>query len=868
MRYVMLFLVVVVALFGMSIPVTAQSDAVTISVAVPFFSADLFDQDFIAEFEAANPGITLHIVRSDENIPAPAQGLEAHLTAVQAYVSSADVVFIDSRTRTITPEATRAGYFLDLSPLVGVDTQLNVDDFYPAAWQSFQWDRGIWALPTALDFVVITYDEEDFNLAGLALPNERWSLFELADAAAKLTVKDQSGNVTQAGLGVSSAASPALFRSLLSAPLYDNSQIPNILEITSAEAENLLTQWRDLDQNGYLGNSNNGPLAVTFLSNGLRGPRANNPRGFSLLPGGVSGLVPQGVAISAGTRYPDQAYAVARWLTLRTELTARFSIAPARQSMVGMGGGGRNNLPADQQAFIAQAIASAQPLSEARFADRLSAALTKMKEEGVDAKTALEAIEAQAVQDLTAADAKKGTVAIEVATPPPPVVLAPGEIAIKFGVESFQGGLPNQEAWNALAAEFTATDGQVKAVTLEPILRTGSLQNLTDTYDCFYIAGNIVPGADLSLLLNVDPFMAADPTFDKDDVLAGLLSQLTRDNKIWALPLIIEPSILRYDRIGFDKSRVIPPELTWTVQNFTDTLHSLRIDPGDPAPFAATNANGGHLLILIAAYGGLPFDYSVSPVGINFTDPKTVDAIQQVLDLAKQGYIKYDSLATIAFGRGLADIENPIYTDVLNTFSARRAANIGGQGSDYRPIVYPIGTEFYAATYSVGAGYISAKTAAAEGCYRWLSAVARHPELFNAMPARRSLINDPVISATQGPDLTALYNRITELLNDPKTVVLPSLTAGSISGGATSFLLQRWLYEAFDTYVLQNGDLNEALRTAESYAKAYVECIAALPPYDPTAQSIQQYNRQFVGCATKVDSRLSGMFGGFGGQGQ
>ncbi len=61
----------------------------------------------------------------------------------------------------------------------------------------------------------------------------------------------------------------------------------------------------------------------------------------------------------------------------------------------------------------------------------------------------------------------------------------------------------------------------------------------------------------------------------------------------------------------------------------------------DPAPFQPNDPSGSYLLMLIAAFGGLPIDYRTDPPTINFTDAATVDAIRQVLDLAKDGYIAY-----------------------------------------------------------------------------------------------------------------------------------------------------------------------------------------------------------------------------------
>jgi ABC-type glycerol-3-phosphate transport system substrate-binding protein len=85
-------------------------------------------------------------------------------------VSTADVIYVDASS--LTAEATQAGYFLDLMPLVMNDPGINAADFIPAAWQSFQWDNGFWALPLSTDAVILTYDPAAFDEAGLAYPNE------------------------------------------------------------------------------------------------------------------------------------------------------------------------------------------------------------------------------------------------------------------------------------------------------------------------------------------------------------------------------------------------------------------------------------------------------------------------------------------------------------------------------------------------------------------------------------------------------------------------------------------------------------------------------------------------------------------------
>ncbi len=132
------------------------------------------------------------------------------------------------------------------------------------------------------------------------------------------------------------------------------------------------------------------------------------------------------------------------------------------------------------------------------------------------------------------------------------------------------------------------------------------------------------------------------------------------------------------------------------------------------------------------------------------------------------------------------------------------------------------------------------------------------------MPARRSLINDPNISATQGPDLTALYNEIDKQLNNPNMLTFPSQASGFAN--PTGFLLQFWLYQAFDAYVLKNGDLDAALKDSEAYGKAFEECVVDLPPLDTSSQeAAQTYIKAFGACATKIDPKLKPLFALIGG---
>jgi ABC-type glycerol-3-phosphate transport system substrate-binding protein len=863
-RFILTILVVITTLLTI-IPLAtlrAQSggNVVTITLAVSDFMRDMFAEKLIADFEAAHPNIKVNVVTSSQEVPLLANGQDKYFEALQKLASAADVLFVDLGQLNSTA-ATRAGYFLDLAPLVQEDKTLNADDFFSMVWQFYQWDKGIWALPVSANAIGMVYDPAAFDKAGLAYPNGKWTLDDLANAARKLTQKDTDGKVTVPGLAVFPSAEAILFRSLLGEGLFDASTVPNPPQIDKPAAETMLDSWAKLDQEGVIGGDlNKAPMSIAPLFLLLNGPNTERKLAGTLLPGGKAGLDVQGFAVSGGTQHPMEAYALASFLTTRPEISNRFVGVPARKSLIGAEGnapGPRFDAPPEFRKLQDEAIANGLPLSELRYADYLLLALQKMKNDRLDAKAALEAAEVEAVKAQQAAADKKTTLSLAVATPIPEPPQKAGEITLNFGLTSFIMPLPNRERWDQLLNDFARDDPQVGKVNLN--VGFNPVDEAATKFDCFYQPFNAVPNAKLDKLLNLDPFLSADSTFDKNDVIGNIMAQLQRDNKTWALPVVIEPSILEYNVEKFASAGVPEPVNGWTIDAFNDALKALKKDPKDSPPFVPTGigGTGAHLLILMAAYGGLPLDYRTDPPTINFTDPATVAAIRQVLDLAKQGYVKYDKLANppfspiAIFGVGQARLD-PIYTQELNGFVFREGNTGNGSGDQpgsakYKFTTYPTGTKFSAASYNVGTTYISATSQNPEACYRLISMIARTPELFSSMPARRSLIG-----GSTAADLSALYNSIDAILKDPDTISFPSGFAG---GGAGRQVLEYWLYDAFDKYVLKDGDLEAALRDAETFAKGFQECLAKTPPPDPAAQSSPDFFRDQQ-CASKIDPRL------------
>ena len=882
-----LFLLLTLILLIVPFASLSAQDQPTISVALPSMMKSFVDTGLFSDFEKAN-GVKVYVNYTDAEIPPASADMGAYLDAIAKYAAAADVLYVNQLE--YAPAATGAGYLLDLSPLTSADSTLNPDDFVPSAWKSVQWDGGVWALPISLDVDMLIYDPAAFDKAGLAYPDGHWTMDDLANAAKALTQYDANGKVSVPGLA-SFGSTADLFRSLYGKNFYDESGNPTFAD---PALEALLTQWQDMVTSGYVGSSfSSGSLEVPMRimgSFGLRLPRGSNsvaPVSIAL-PGGSVGLNLNAVAVSSGTQQPELAYKLANYLTNSSALAngpfggmaARQSVAATQAAQANTNGsGGPGNSTSgnassggaavfigggsspETQAAINQLLPNALSLPDQGYSDYVNNALSALSDT-VDAHAALQQQEAKAVTDLQTAAERKSSVSIVVATPPPPVVLAPGKIALNFGSQSFGPQIPNEDRWKQLISDFSATDPDVGNINLDTDF--GSPTDYAGRDDCFYLDSNAVASLDETTIINLDPYMDADANFDQNDVVSGVMAQLQKDNHTWAYPLVIQAQTLSYNSQIFQQAGVPTPDKGWTIAQFNDALKTLKTYL-NAEPFVPNDFDGESLMMLIAAYGGLPIDYRTSPATLNFTNPATVNAIQQVLDLARNGYIKYSQLAQTGGGFRIVTVDannqTAITTDSLGGFRRFFGGPNGGGNNPNRLVGFPTGT-YNGTSYNITAGYISAKAQNPDACYRWLTYLAQHVDVFGAMPARLSQISDPNMASTLGEN-AAFYQQYADLLKDPNTIVFPS--AGGGNANISDFIIQFWLNRAFDNYVLNNADLTAELTDAQTYATAFQQCVAALPPASSQIDAgpgTFGINSTITDCVKKADSTAADLFSG------
>ena len=612
-RFLLFVLLVAGAIFPLA-TLRAQKTSITLSVAIPEYLGNNLTSEMFSAFETEHPGVKVNLVKTGNDMyyPPAVYDPDKHFAGAEKYAATADVLLMGSYDLSV--EITRAGYVLDLAPLVNGDSSLNPDDFVPALWQSFQWDRGIWALPVSADVIILIYDPAAFDKAGLAYPDGKWTLDDLANATRKLAQKDADGKVATPGILAWNTG--PLFRSLLGEGFYDNAETPNPPQLEKPGLVALLDTWSKLNAEGLTGNNfrgdfNSVPMRVEQTFSIAKQPGDIKPRNGSLLPGGKAGLAPYAFAVSSGTQHPDLAYALAKFLTRDPKIVQKFfGSIPARKSLLDVyrTDDGTRYVPKftpENQAVIDQALANALPPSETRFVEYVNKALSEMQEKKLDARSALQAAQSNATAILKMAAEKRGAKAVVVATPIPTPILKAGEASIKFNLVAYISPLPNREQWDQVIKAFVGSDPQVRQIVFDTGF-DGNLTNVADKYDCFVLPYNAVSDTDPSQLLNLDPLLGADTAFDKSDVIGNTLTQLQRDGKTWGFPLYIQPQVLRYNSDLFAKAGVKPPGNSWTIDAFNDALKALKINPDDPTPFVPRQFGNSYLLMLIAAYGGLP----------------------------------------------------------------------------------------------------------------------------------------------------------------------------------------------------------------------------------------------------------------------
>lgn len=816
--------------------VHSQSGNTLISVAVPQWMQDIWGSALFDDFEASHPGIEIAMVDAigfDGYLPA--FDINSYLERSTEVASSADVVYVSSFT--VYPESTRSGYFYDLRPLIDSDTSMDIGDFYPSLVEAFQWDNGIWALPIGGNLWVLSYDPSAFDAANISYPNAQWNIDEFLLAVEALYQEHLQSNEQLPGFFIATLNEWAfLLRTLSNTSFYDNSSYPEPISIAHQELANILDILSALEEQGaiqqYDPTSNysdlvyrTAPMRIGPLTNHTidpvttSAPVATSRTDAATLPGGRVGVEAYGFAISSGTANPQLAYEVLKYLSTDPQITrVHVYDVPAHRlsgdaSTVNAAYEVPRNLTPDIVTLMENALESGLPTSELRYADYVLSAYFNSYGEGIDPLNALETAQLTAIGNLQYADLSREQLNLSVVTPTLFPEVATNEIILNFAIQAPIMPLPNISSWEQFFMDFSAEDPQVGFVNFQSSLLLN--YDAYNEYDCFYSTTNLISFFGPSNLLDVSPLLNSDPNFTIDDLLPQTLFPYRLDNKLLGIPIAIFPSAIWYnvqELLAVDSE---PSQNIWTIDKFEDLINNVEIQP----LLELRSSSISDILLLIAAYGGLPFDYRTNPPILDITGRETIAAIQRVSLLIRDGTISHRLFDSFL---GNNESEPLAFTDILDSSSYQlaRLSATTEVGEIYGLTSFPVGSQYIPLSFSTGAGYISSTTLYPEACYRLLSNLSNEVTLYMAMPTRISVLDRLEIELALPEELLDFYHNFAQSLQNPAAVIIPRVSSPELT----------WFQEAIANYMAEDTSLEEELVVVEEKITELRQCVENASP--------------------------------------
>jgi multiple sugar transport system substrate-binding protein len=287
--------------------------------AAPNYLAQL--DETVAAFEAANPGIKVEV---------ETQSWDAYFTKLQTVVAAnqAPDAFELNYENFVT--YAEKGALADLTPMLGADAAA----YNPTALAVFAMDGKQYGLVESFSNVVLFYNKDLFDAAGVAYPTADWTWDDELAAAQKLT-----------GNGVWGSFAPIQFWEFYKTIAQNGGAIlsPDKKTVTIDSAQNIETlQWMidkvnthkvtpsDIDMAGQSSEDlfKAGKIAMLRTGIWLLGDFTENAKfnwDIALEPGKTQKahhFFSNGVAVSAKSAHPDEAYKWIKFLTSSPEAVA------------------------------------------------------------------------------------------------------------------------------------------------------------------------------------------------------------------------------------------------------------------------------------------------------------------------------------------------------------------------------------------------------------------------------------------------------------------------------------------------------------------------------------------------------------------
>ncbi|MDY6876225.1 MAG: extracellular solute-binding protein [Chloroflexota bacterium] len=837
----------------------AEGERGTIRFAVYDWEQATYD-DLIEAFEEANPGLHVQLVSINETLGlAPMGAIEWPDDAELRLVSAADVVNIGVSRRTV-----QEGLVRDLTPFIKADPNFHPEDFYPNILENYQWDGGVWALPTTASFQLIFYDKDAFDEAGEPYPELGWTWHDFLAKARALTARE-GDKVTRWGF-VQSWPSPWPFIEGRVGPLVDDTTDPPTPRFDQPEVIEAVRWYADL----YLREQVTpyfeppGETEGPAMSEGQKlidkGQAAMWPEvsamwwwrneqgnvGVAPYPGDTpdartTPIWTRSLSMSAGTTQPDAAW---RWLNFLSRQPIE-SLGPMVQSLpprrsVAETSGFWDNLDEELAGALRYAIDHSYVMHWTTGQGVLSDAMETILSGEESVEEALAEAQVQAKADIQEELTQQAE-----ATPVSPFVVAPPEeegpvsedtVTITFvpGIGSF-----NLQTYRDLAKGFHEEyPAVVVEIKMPDYTSAPDLQSMAKAADCFQWYPSFQNPEERVAILSLEPFLDADPSLTTDDFYPSVLKQFTWQGQLWGLPAEVGPYVVEYNEDLFDAAGVDYPALDWTTDDFLALAVALTRGEGEGKQygFVAQVHELTDLQLMVERLGSRLIDESVDPLALSFNDPATVEAVRWYADLSTVHGVKPVFVTDFAEAATSSYVERE---EMINdgraamwtsygpamAFGERRELNVG-------VVPLPAGPDGTGGGgYLTASGYfISAQTENRRACWQWITFLTAQPTAVQGLPARRSLAESDEYRQQVGAERAAAYLASVAGSEQPSTFQF--FYEEEWLGG--SFF---WFGQAYGRVLEGEASVEEALDAAQEMADDYRACIIAHDAFSDREQS-------------------------------
>ncbi len=787
------------------------------------------------EFTQAHPGITIQLKSYEEILDLQSDQPAEPGEDIRLLASAADTF----TALTLEPwNGIAQGYMLNLDPLAKADPTFKADDFFPGLLERLTWREELWGLPDQVNLMLIAYNKDLFDQAGMSYPQIGWTWDDFLAKAQSL-----AGH-----RGVKYAFLPTSPQFLVSyiyghgGSLADPFADPIRPTLDDPRVATALREFADLTLRHQVVADTSGMEFSTLFELPLEGHVAMwmEPRrpdslskaaqemrlGFVPFPEGkqpTDAVFLSCYYISGATAHPHESWEWIHFLTtrrLRNELPARRSVFETS--------GFREQMGEENAAAYLYALEHAMPpLRPFRLYGWLSQALRAVLRGEATAEAALAQAQAEAM-------AYHSQLVKVMQTPPRPVVMATPtaakeevEIAFAYGPEF----LPYRE----LARSFTAARPDIRIVVRDS--RSSFVETATQT-DCF-LWGDL-PEESLPHVLNLQPLLEADPAFSLDGFCPRALDAYRWEGDLYALPATIQVQVLFYNRNLFDAAGVDYPQAGWMWDDFYDKALRLTQGEGETKQYGFI-ALPSQAIPFVYAHGGSLVDDLQHPTCPTLNAPKVVEAARRFFDLAEKG-------AVLLLPEGEEEGAVAFRQRALLISGGRVAMWMGMsleqerfRGVQWGMAPLPLGEVQGAAEFYLSGYFISANTKHPQTCWEWLAHLTEQRPAGISLPTRRSLMASPAFEEAVGGEVAAAYRATVEYF-DSRT---PELSE------RTPWFDQIWLcFRQALLDIAQGIEVEMALDEAQAKAEAYVACWAA--------SEIEDDQERADACARQVDATYGG----------